>query len=33
MESLATLGVPAMGYGIRYEHGLFRQRFEGGRQI
>ncbi len=32
MESLATLGVPAHGYGIRYEHGLFRQRFEGGRQ-
>ncbi|MDF0601351.1 glycogen/starch/alpha-glucan phosphorylase [Psychromarinibacter sp. C21-152] len=33
MESLATLGVPAHGYGIRYEHGLFRQRFEGGRQV
>jgi starch phosphorylase len=33
MESLATLCVPAYGYGIRYEHGLFRQRFEGGRQI
>lgn len=33
MESLATLGVPAMGYGIRYENGLFRQRFEDGRQI
>ena len=33
MESLATLGVPAMGYGIRYEHGLFRQRFERGRQV
>ncbi|MCC7348259.1 MAG: glycogen/starch/alpha-glucan phosphorylase [Variibacter sp.] len=25
MESLATLGVPAYGYGIRYDHGLFRQ--------
>ena len=25
MESLATLGIPAFGYGIRYDHGLFRQ--------
>ncbi len=33
LESLSTLGVPAMGYGIRYEHGLFRQSFEDGRQI
>ena len=33
MESLATITCPAMGYGIRYENGLFRQRFENGRQI
>ncbi|PKP74659.1 MAG: glycogen phosphorylase [Alphaproteobacteria bacterium HGW-Alphaproteobacteria-6] len=33
MDSMATLGCPAYGYGIRYEHGLFRQRFKGGRQI
>ena len=33
LESLSTLGIPAMGYGIRYEHGLFRQRFENGRQV
>ncbi len=33
MESMATLGVPAYGYGIRYEHGLFRQRFQGGQQV
>ncbi len=25
MESMATLAVPAYGYGIRYENGLFRQ--------
>lgn len=33
MESMATLGCPAYGYGIRYEHGLFRQRFENGYQV
>jgi len=33
MESMATLGCPGYGYGIRYEHGLFRQRFEGGQQV
>jgi len=32
MESMATLGIPAYGYGIRYEHGLFRQTIEGGIQ-
>ncbi|MFT0701853.1 glycogen/starch/alpha-glucan phosphorylase, partial [Citrobacter meridianamericanus] len=25
MESMASLDIPAHGYGIRYEHGLFRQ--------
>jgi starch phosphorylase len=25
MESMASLGIPARGYGIRYDHGLFRQ--------
>lgn len=33
LESLSTLACPAYGYGIRYEHGLFRQKFEGGRQV
>jgi len=33
LESLSSLGCPAMGYGIRYEHGLFRQRFDQGRQV
>ncbi len=32
LDSLATLGIPAYGYGIRYEHGLFEQRFEEGVQ-
>jgi starch phosphorylase len=33
MDSLATLAIPAMGYGIRYEHGLFEQDFVEGQQI
>ncbi len=32
MDSLASLGIPAHGYGIRYEHGLFRQQFAHGWQ-
>ncbi len=33
MDSMATLGIPAIGYGIYYEHGLFRQRLGDGWQI
>ncbi len=33
LESLSTLGLPAMGCGIRYEHGLFRQRILDGAQV
>nr|WP_082613404.1 glycogen/starch/alpha-glucan phosphorylase [Bosea sp. Root483D1] len=32
MEAMASTGVPALGYGIRYDHGLFKQRIENGRQ-
>jgi starch phosphorylase len=32
MDSLATLQIPAVGYGIRYEYGIFRQEFLEGRQ-
>jgi starch phosphorylase len=32
MESMATLGIPAYGYGIRYDHGLFRQVIKDGWQ-
>ena len=33
LDSLSTLEIPAYGYGIRYEHGLFEQSFEDGAQI
>lgn len=33
IDSLATLNYPAIGYGIHYEHGLFKQSFQDGRQI
>lgn len=33
MESMASLGIPAYGYGIRYNHGLFRQKITDGWQV
>jgi starch phosphorylase len=33
LDSLATLDYPAIGYGIHYEFGLFRQEFSKGHQI
>jgi len=33
MDSLATLELPAVGYGIRYDFGIFEQRIEDGRQV
>ncbi len=33
MESLATLDLPAYGYGIRYVNGMFRQRIDNGWQV
>ncbi|MEW6997352.1 glycogen/starch/alpha-glucan phosphorylase [Colwelliaceae bacterium BS250] len=33
LDSLATMDFNAVGYGIHYEHGLFKQQFHQGRQI
>ena len=32
MDSLATLNLPATGYGLRYDYGIFRQRIVNGEQ-
>ncbi len=33
MDSCATLGLPVLGYGIRYEYGMFRQHLDNGYQV
>ena len=32
LDSMATMQLPAMGYGLRYEYGMFRQAIENGWQ-
>ncbi|MCB0172434.1 MAG: glycogen/starch/alpha-glucan phosphorylase [Anaerolineae bacterium] len=33
LDSMATLDIPSVGYGIRYEFGIFRQSFKNGWQV
>lgn len=33
LESMATLGIPSHGYGIRYEYGIFKQKIDNGYQV
>ncbi|MFO0843070.1 MAG: glycogen/starch/alpha-glucan phosphorylase [Gemmataceae bacterium] len=33
IDSLATLQIPAVGYGLRYEYGIFRQEMKNGWQV
>ncbi len=33
LDSMATLGLPSFGYGIRYEYGMFAQEIKNGAQI
>ena len=33
LDSMATLEIPAIGYGLRYEYGIFCQEIAGGRQV
>jgi starch phosphorylase len=33
LDSMATMGIPSIGYGIRYDYGIFHQKIENGYQI
>ncbi|WP_301098444.1 glycogen/starch/alpha-glucan phosphorylase [Otariodibacter sp.] len=33
LDSLATMKIPAIGYGIQYEYGMFRQEIKNGEQV
>lgn len=33
LDSMASLGIPGYGYGLRYEYGLFAQRIRNGEQV
>ncbi|VEI45086.1 glucan phosphorylase [Actinobacillus equuli] len=33
MDSLAAMKIPAIGYGIQYEYGMFRQEVRNGEQV
>ncbi len=33
LDSMATLGIPAHGYGIRYDYGIFNQKIQNGYQL
>ncbi len=33
LDSMATIGVPSIGYGIRYEYGIFDQKIDDGWQV
>ncbi len=33
LDSCATLGLPVIGYGLRYEYGMFRQKVDNGHQV
>ncbi len=33
LDSCATLSLPVVGYGIRYQYGMFRQRIDNGHQV